>query len=94
MVVLGGTGVAAFHPQASARAVLAVDTNRQGAMAVFVSAGTLGFALGPTYFSLIAGRWGLSQLLWAAIPGVLVTLLSQRRAPGHRGPGTPRTARL
>jgi FSR family fosmidomycin resistance protein-like MFS transporter len=88
MVVLGGTGVAAFHPQAAARAVLAVDNNRQRAMAVFVSAGTLGFALGPTYFSLFAGRWGLSQLLWAAIPGVLVTLflsvvLPATTAPAH-----------
>ena len=66
-----------------------------GAMAVFVSAGTLGFALGPTYFSADRGPVGLSQLLWAAIPGVLVTSLSAGFVlPGYRGAGTPRTARL
>ena len=44
-------------------------------MAIFVSAGTLGYAIGPIYFSAISTHWGLGQLHWAAVPGVLVTLL-------------------
>ena len=75
LVLLGGTGVAAFHPQASAKAVLGAERNRARAMAIFVSAGTLGYALGPTYFSAIATHWGLGQMQWAAVPGVLTTLL-------------------
>jgi FSR family fosmidomycin resistance protein-like MFS transporter len=75
LVLLGGTGVAAFHPQASSRAVLGAEGKRARAMAIFVSAGTLGYALGPTYFSAIATHWGLAQLQWAAVPGVLMTLL-------------------
>lgn len=75
LVFLGGTGVAAFHPQASVRAVLGAEGKRARAMAIFVSAGTLGYALGPIYFSAISTHWGLAQLQWAAVPGVLMTLL-------------------
>jgi len=74
MVAMGGVGVAAFHPQASAGAIAGVQRNRAGAMAVFVSAGTLGYALGPTYFSLVAGRLGLGRAWWAAIPGLLISI--------------------
>ncbi len=88
---VGGAGVAAFHPQASA-AVAAASSLRRGAwMAVFISAGTLGFALGPIYFSVVVARLGLDGAWWAAVPGVLVTLflLAQLPAPAgavrHRG---------
>jgi FSR family fosmidomycin resistance protein-like MFS transporter len=75
LVFLGGAGVAAFHPQAAARAVHGVQENRARAMAFFVSSGTLGFAVGPTYFSLWVGWLGLSHTHWAAAPGLMVTLL-------------------
>jgi FSR family fosmidomycin resistance protein-like MFS transporter len=75
MVALGGAGVAAFHPQASAQATLGIARHRGRAMAAFISAGTLGYAIGPTYFSIIAERVGLPGTWWAAIPGVLTTIL-------------------
>ncbi|HEX8985318.1 MAG TPA: MFS transporter [Bryobacteraceae bacterium] len=75
MVALGGAGIAAFHPQAASQATLGIGRNRGRAMAAFISAGTLGYALGPTYFSVMAERFGLSGTWWAAIPGVLVSLL-------------------
>lgn len=75
MVGLGGAGVAAFHPQASTQAAFGVKQRRGGAMAVFISSGTLGFALGPTYFSIITGRVGLAGAYWAAVPGLLVSAL-------------------
>src|ERR1700690_313869 len=81
MVALGGAGVAAFHPPAAAGAIAGVDRNRAGAMALFVSAGTLGYALGPTYFSLVAGRLGLSRSWWAAIPGLLISILMLAMLP-------------
>lgn len=64
-----------FHPQGSARAVIGAEEKRGRAMAIFVSSGTLGFALGPTYFSAIAGTLGLRRMYWAVIPGILVCLL-------------------
>jgi FSR family fosmidomycin resistance protein-like MFS transporter len=75
MVWLGGAGIASFHPQASARATLGVESRRGRAMAVFICSGTLGLSIGPTYFSVISSRWGLSHTHWAALPGVLITVL-------------------
>jgi FSR family fosmidomycin resistance protein-like MFS transporter len=74
LVFLGASAVASFHPQASARATAELTHGRGKAMAIFISAGSLGFALGPTYFSLLLGRIGLERSYVAAIPGVLVTL--------------------
>lgn len=75
MVALGGAGVAMFHPQASARATIGVEEKRGRAMAIFISSGTLGFACGPTYFSVVAGALGLRGMYWGAIPGLLICLL-------------------
>lgn len=89
MVWLGGAGMAAFHPQAAANATHGVIARRGRAMAIFISAGTLGMALGPTYFSLVLGSLGLERAYWAAIPGVLMTIaaLSLLRLPA--APGGP-----
>jgi FSR family fosmidomycin resistance protein-like MFS transporter len=75
LVWLGGAGIASFHPQASARAAVGLESRRGRAMAIFVSAGTLGYALGPAYFSTLATRVGLSHMYWGAVPGILVTVL-------------------
>jgi MFS transporter, FSR family, fosmidomycin resistance protein len=89
MVLLGGAGIAAFHPQASSQAVAGVEENRGRAMAFFISAGTLGFALGPTYFSLVAGWAGLGQMYWAAIPGILIGALLLLFLPKRADTGHP-----
>ncbi|MDQ6706230.1 MAG: MFS transporter [Acidobacteriota bacterium] len=75
MVFLAGAGMASFHPQAASNATNGIERNRARAMAIFISCGTLGLAFGPTYFSLITARWGLSGAYGAAVPGVFVTLL-------------------
>jgi MFS transporter, FSR family, fosmidomycin resistance protein len=89
MVWLGGVGIAMFHPQATARATLGLEAKRARAMAIFVSAGTLGFSLGPTYFSTIATTFGIERTYWAAVPGILVTLLLLALLPD--GPAPRRT---
>jgi FSR family fosmidomycin resistance protein-like MFS transporter len=53
-------------------------------MSIFISAGLLGFAAGPVYFSAVVTTLGLERMLWAAIPGVLFTVLLYFRL---RGPG-------
>lgn len=89
LVFLGASAVASFHPQASVRAAAEVSGSRGKAMAFFISAGSLGFAIGPTYFSVMLDRFGLSQSYWAAIPGVLVTLallfaIPETHVPAHQ----------
>lgn len=90
MVFLGGSGIASFHPHAASNAVQGITRNRARAMAIFICSGTLGLALGPTFFSQVSGRWGLLQTPWAALPGVAlsVVLLLFLRPPARQ----PQTA--
>jgi len=74
MVLLGGMGIASFHPQASANATAGIAENKSRWMAVFISSGTFGMAFGPAFFTFLAGHYGLEKTWLGAIPGVLVTL--------------------
>jgi FSR family fosmidomycin resistance protein-like MFS transporter len=73
MVWLGGAGIASFHPQAAANATAGIERNRSGAMAIFISSGTVGLACGPVFFSTLGER-GLSLNSLGAIPGVIFSL--------------------
>ena len=75
MVVLGGAGIAAFHPQAAANAVAGVRRNRGRAMAVFVCSGSLGLAVGPLFFSALTAGGTLAHTPWGAAPGLATTAL-------------------
>jgi MFS transporter, FSR family, fosmidomycin resistance protein len=75
LLLLGGVGMAAFHPQAAALVHDTSSDNHAFNMSIFVTAGTVGFALGPVYISLVIGTFGLSSSWWAAVPGILVSIL-------------------
>lgn len=83
LIFLGGAGIASFHPQASARATLGIASNRGRWLAVFISCGSLGLAVGPTFYTTIIQRFGAQQTWIGAIPGIIVTLflLAKVRAP-------------
>jgi MFS transporter, FSR family, fosmidomycin resistance protein len=85
LVLAGGIGIASFHPHASARASLAMETNRGRWMAVFISAGTLGLALGPILLSTLVAHAGFQNSYWAAVPGLLVSVLLLARLPDEGG---------
>ncbi len=72
LLVTGGVGVAAFHPQAAA---LAGDTGPRRAMAMsfWVTGGTLGWALGPMFATLSVAAFGLERTWWAAVPGLVMS---------------------
>jgi len=80
--VVGGLGISSFHPQASARATQGIEQNKPFWMAVFICSGTLGLALGPTYFAFIVEHFGFEHSWYGAIPGVLVTLMLLLYLPG------------
>src|SRR5450755_68530 len=86
LVLLGGCGVASFHPQASARATHGLAGNRGHWMAIFISAGTLGLAAGPVYFSALTSWIGPERAYWAALPAVLITVLLLILLPEHTRP--------
>ncbi|MGB9606557.1 MAG: MFS transporter, partial [Bryobacteraceae bacterium] len=88
MVCLGGAGIAAFHPQASSMATAGIEGRRGRVMAIFVSSGTLGFGLGPTYFSTIVSAFGLRNSWVAALPGIAASPLLLRALPRRTGAGS------
>src|SRR5579883_1279940 len=87
LIFLGGAGIASFHPQASARATLGIDSNRGRWMAVFISAGSLGLAVGPAYFTAITQSLGMERSWIGGIPGIFVTLLMVSLIQAPEAPG-------
>ncbi len=83
LLVLGGVGVAAFHPQTASLA--GASSPRRGiAMSLWITGGTLGWALGPMLATATVRGFGLERTYVAAIPGVvlgLVLLAWLRRVP-------------
>ena len=75
MVALAGIGVAAFHPQAAANVIAGITRNRSTAMSFFVSAGSIGMAIGPLLFSALLESGGLRRAAYGVAPGLAVTLL-------------------
>ncbi len=74
LLAIGGTGVAAFHPQATTYAgALAAETRGMG-ISIFLTGGNIGRAIGPVVLLLIPYRLGYGHLIWEMIPGFLVAL--------------------
>jgi FSR family fosmidomycin resistance protein-like MFS transporter len=72
ILVIGGFGVAAFHPPAAALAHLSGGSRRGLAMSVHITGGSLGFALGPLVFAPFAAAWGLAWTPLLMLPGLLI----------------------
>ena len=92
LLVVGGLGVAAFHPEAAALAGASAPLNRSRAMSLFAVGGSLGQAVGPIYGGTLTTRFGLPALVWSmtwglAILGLLAVGL--RRTPEEPEPQVP-----
>lgn len=72
--LLGGAGVASFHPQASVWAAAGMLSNRGRWMSVFITAGTFGIALSPVFYSVFVDVFGDRRIVWTAAPGIALTL--------------------
>ncbi len=74
LLMLGGLGVAAFHPQSAA---LAADASPQRGigMSFFITGGTIGWALGPLFSVSLVGAVGLERSWLAALPGAVLCAL-------------------
>lgn len=81
ILLVGGLGGAAFHPPAAALAYRLGGDRRGLAMSVYITGGTLGFALGPLLFAPVAQRYGIEMTPWLAIPGLAVVAFFLSRVP-------------
>ena len=81
LVVLGGVGIAAFHPQGAA-VTAEVGVQRRGyQMAVFITGGMIGYSMGPIYITSVITLAGLNNSYWAALPGVLMSAYLLKYGP-------------
>ena len=81
LVVLGGVGIAAFHPQGAVVTAEAGDQRRGYQMAVFITGGMIGYSIGPIYITSVITLAGLNNSYWAALPGVLMSAYLLKYGP-------------
>ncbi len=81
ILVIGGLGAAAFHPPAAAL-VHALSGARAGwAMSFYITAGAMGFSIGPLIFAAFVQRFGLAWMPILMIPGLLALAVILQRLP-------------
>ncbi len=74
LVLLGGVGIAAFHPQGTA-VVTAWSGGSAGlGVSTFITSGMLGYSLGPILITGLIQVAGLPNSYWAAVPGVAISV--------------------
>ncbi len=72
LLLLGGLGTASFHPQAAS--LVGGEGRRRGfSMALFVTGGSIGFAVGPAYAVAAVGAFGLERSWLAGLPGLAMS---------------------
>src|SRR5215468_5525440 len=81
LVLVGGLGVAAFHPEGAKFAAYASGRKRASGMAYFNSGGNAGYALGAFATGQLVVWLGLVGGLLAMIPVVITALALARAVP-------------
>jgi FSR family fosmidomycin resistance protein-like MFS transporter len=74
-LALGGCGMAAFHPQAATLARQASGARHSLGIALFISAGSLGFAVGPVLATGLVSVFGLPGTVGAIVPALVISVL-------------------
>lgn len=74
LVVLGGAGIASFHPQGAALASGVSERHRGFYLSFFISAGLVGYSVGPIFITAVILYAGMGNSYLAAIPGILMSV--------------------
>ena len=69
-LVVGGLGVAAFHPAGVVLAARTLPQRPTVGVSVFITTGTAGFALAPVLYVKFAERFGLERSALLMLPGL------------------------
>lgn len=75
LLLIGGIGVGAFHPEAAVLAGRLIPGERTRGLSLFMFGGSLGLALGPILSGLIVTQRGLSGLTLLTVPVVVLVAL-------------------
>jgi FSR family fosmidomycin resistance protein-like MFS transporter len=84
LLVAGGLGIGAFHPEAAVAVVESSGTRATTGLALFAFGGMVGLGFGPVLSGALAEKLGLPGLAWGIVPGLIVLgLLAFIRRPAH-----------
>jgi FSR family fosmidomycin resistance protein-like MFS transporter len=72
LLMLGGLGIGAFHPEAAVGIVQASHKRITFGLAVFTFGGMLGLGMGPYLSGTLVDTFGMHGLAWAALPGLFL----------------------
>ena len=86
VIVLGGLGTAAFHPQAASLAGRVSGQHKGLGMSIFVTAGSAGHALGPIFILSVVTWLGLGYSWLTVFAGAAVAALLWRLLPATLTP--------
>ena len=75
MLVIGASGVAAFHPNAAATVARLTQNKSTFTMSIFLMVGCIGLAGAPFIITSIATSGGFSKLWMLSLPGVILALI-------------------
>jgi FSR family fosmidomycin resistance protein-like MFS transporter len=78
LMIVGGIGVGAFHPEAAVMAGRMLPGERTRGISVFMFGGSLGLALGPIISGLMVSNGGLQSLIYLAAP-ILILIWTLRK---------------
>lgn len=81
VLIAGGLGIAAFHPPGALVAHTTGHHRPGTAMSVFITSGTLGFAVSPLLVATAADYYGLESTAWFLLPGLAFGVLFARAVP-------------
>lgn len=82
LLTLGGVGIASFHPQGAAITSMAGQKRKGLAMSVFVTSGSIGYALGPIFIITAVNHFGLEGSYLVILPGLVAFTLLYSLVPG------------
>ncbi|MEE9262875.1 MAG: MFS transporter [Vicinamibacteria bacterium] len=80
-LAVGGSGMAAFHPEAASLARQSSGSRPALGMSLFISGGNLGYSLGPVVATSLVAAFGLGGTIWGMIPGVVGSLILLKLVP-------------
>lgn len=74
LMMLGGAGIAAYHPEGVVLAHQASGWRKGLGVSIFVTGGAAGYATAPLLSQFLVQRVGLERSFMAGVPGVLMSL--------------------
>jgi len=86
-VILGNLGGSFFHPQAMGFISRYSKGNFVSNMGIFITAGTLGFSLGPVISALVTQHFGLDKIPYMSIVGIAIAMAMFKCVPKISGTG-------